>query len=241
MTKLREPYIYLMDLICRLYGEKDYSRFLEAWMPLAYTMAISRSSFKWGAIISKKLSIYIQQAQMRKEGETPTFYMDSYLLDVMCARNIFVGMNLRWQVAEVLIHVYFNILWENEYKKTYSLICDEFIALIYFILFKKEFPRLSAVTKKMISKVGHWYLDENNTYIKVFKATRAPHLLPTHVPDQLVVGEICYQTILQGYNATLVKEKKRAFIPYGFHVGFYMVKENSQAKQEALSQLEFVF
>jgi hypothetical protein len=90
-----EPYIYLMALICRLYGEKDCSRFSKAWMPLAYIVAISGSSFNWGDIISKKLSIWIQQAQTPKEGETPAFYMDSYLLDVMCARNIFVGMNLR--------------------------------------------------------------------------------------------------------------------------------------------------
>jgi hypothetical protein len=90
-------------------------------------------------------------------------------------------------------------------------------------------------------KVGHWYLDERNTYIRVVGDTRAPHLLPMHVPDRLVVGEICYQTILQGYNSTLVKEKKRAFIPYGFHVGFYMVKDTSQEKQEELSQPEFRF
>jgi hypothetical protein len=93
----------------------------------------------------------------------------------------------------------------------------------------------------MISKVGHWYLEETTTYIRVFGATGTPHLLPTHVSDWLVVGEICYQTILQGYNATLVKDKKRAFIPYGFHVGFYMVKDTTQAKQEGLSQLEYRF
>jgi hypothetical protein len=100
---------------------------------------------------------------------------------------------------------------------------------------------IGCAAKKMISKVGHWYLDERDTYIRVFGATRAPHLLPAHVPDRLVVGEICYQTILQGYNATLVKDKKRAFIPYGFHVGFYLVKDTAQAKQEGLSQLEFRF
>jgi hypothetical protein len=128
MTNLREPYIYLMALICRLYGEKDCSRFSEAWMPLAYTVAISGSGFNWGVIISKQLSICIQQAQTPKEGETPIFYMASYLLDVMCARNIFVDMNLSWHVAELPVHVYFSVLWENRYKRSYSLICDEFIA-----------------------------------------------------------------------------------------------------------------
>jgi hypothetical protein len=165
--------------------------------------------------------------------------MASYLLDVMCARNIFADMNMRWHVIELPIHVYFNVLWENRYKSSYSLICDELIARIYFIIFKKECPRQSAATKKMISKVGHWYLDEQDTYIRVLGATKEPHLLQAHVPNRLVVGEICYQTIFQGYNATLVK--KRAFNPYGFHVGFYLFKDTNQAKQEGMSQLKFRF
>jgi hypothetical protein len=45
-----------------------------------------------------------------------------------------------------------------------------------------------------------------------------------------------YPTRLQCF---LVKDKKRAFIPYGFHVGFYLVKDIAQAKQEGLSQLDF--
>jgi hypothetical protein len=53
MTNLRESYIYLMALIYRLYGEKDCSRFSEAWMPLSYTVSIYGRGFNWGAIISK--------------------------------------------------------------------------------------------------------------------------------------------------------------------------------------------
>jgi hypothetical protein len=170
-TNLRELYIYLMDLICWLYGEKYCSRFSEACMPLAYMVAISWRGFNWGAIISKQLSICIQQAQTPKEGETPSFYMDSYLLDVICARNAFFRMNLRWHASELSVHVYFSILLENMYKKSYSLICDQFIVRIHFMLFKKECPRLSVVAKKMISKVCHWYLDERDTYIRVSRAT----------------------------------------------------------------------
>jgi hypothetical protein len=65
--------------------------------------------------------------------------------------------------------------------------------------------------------------------------------LPIYVPDQLVLGKICYQTILQRCNATFVKDKKRAFILYGFHIGFWMVKDTTHAKQLRLSQLEFRF
>jgi len=155
VTKLIEPYIYWMTLIFRRYGEKDCSNFLEAWMPLVYTITISSTSFNWEEIISKQLSTCAQHDQMTKEGERPTFHMASYLLDVICTRNVFADMNLSWHVAELSVHVYFNVLWENWYKKYYALICDEFIACIHFIIFKKECPRLSASTKKMVAKVGH--------------------------------------------------------------------------------------
>jgi hypothetical protein len=165
--------------------------------------------------------------------------MASYLLDVMCTKNVFASMNLSWHIVELPVHVYFRILWENKYKKSYCLICDEFIARIYFTIFKKEYPRLSATAKKMIEKIGHWYLDERDTYIRVFGAIGAPHLLPMHVPNRLVVGKICYHTILQGYNATLVKDNKQEFIPYGFHIGFYLVKDTAQDKKEGINKLEF--
>jgi hypothetical protein len=112
---------------------------------------------------------------------------------LVCTMHVFAGMNLSWHVVELPVHFYFSILWENMYKKSYALICNEFIARIYFILFKKECPRMSVAAKKMISKVGHWYLDEHTTYIRVFRATRKPHFLPAHVPDRIIVGEICYR------------------------------------------------
>ena len=114
---------------------------------MEYTIEIVGCNFNWGEIISKQLSICVQQAQAPKEGEAPTFYMDSYLLDFMCARNIFTSMNPRFHVVYLPVHVYFSMLWENRYKKSYSLICNEFITRIYFILFKNEFPRLSATAK----------------------------------------------------------------------------------------------
>lgn len=55
------------------------------------------------------------------------------------------------------------------------------------------------------------------------------------------MGDIFYHTILKGYNASLVKDKKGYFISYGFHIGFYMVKDIVQEKQEGLNQIEYRF
>ena len=145
----------MMALLCRLHGEKDCSQFSEAWMPLAYTVAISSTSFNCSPIISKQLSTCIWQAQTLKKAEALSLYMASYLLDVICARNVFSGMNLNWHSSKLPVHVYLSILWENRYKKSYSLICDHFITHIYLFLFKKECLRLLDESKKVISKVRH--------------------------------------------------------------------------------------
>jgi hypothetical protein len=52
-TNLRETYIYLMALLCQFHGEKDWSRFSEAWMRLSYTITIFEIGFNWVSIIFK--------------------------------------------------------------------------------------------------------------------------------------------------------------------------------------------
>jgi hypothetical protein len=44
-TSLWETYMYLMILLCRLYREKDCSRFIKAWILLVYTIVMHGKSF----------------------------------------------------------------------------------------------------------------------------------------------------------------------------------------------------
>jgi hypothetical protein len=74
---------------------------IRAQMPLAFTVSISGIGFNWGAIISKQLSTCIRYAQVLKEADTPSFYMASYILDVIYARNFFAWMNLNWHSSEL--------------------------------------------------------------------------------------------------------------------------------------------
>jgi hypothetical protein len=131
-------------------------------------------------------------------------------------------------------------MWENMYKKLYSMICDGFLANLYFVIFRQEFPRISKKTKKLISLIGNLYLEEKCTYFRIFGAIGSPHLLPYYVPNQLDLGKYI-QTILQGFNASFIKDKKRDVIPYGFQLGYYFIKDTTQEKEEGLSHLEYRF
>jgi hypothetical protein len=89
--------------------------------------------------------------------------------------------------------------------------------------------------------IGNQCMEEKHTYIHIYGATIPPHLFSVYVPNRLVVGEICYQFIMKGSNASLAKEKKIVFIPYGFYIGYYVVKNEDHAKQEGQVHLEYRF
>jgi hypothetical protein len=59
--------MYLMALLCHLYGEKDCSRFLDAWFPLAYTLAMMGKIFNWGGIFSNQLGLMIEKVHQAKK------------------------------------------------------------------------------------------------------------------------------------------------------------------------------
>jgi hypothetical protein len=55
---------------------------------------------------------------------------------------------------------------------------------------------------------------EYNTYLRIYKATKAPHFLPRFIPDKLVLQEISYQTMIHGVGATLYRDKKAIWPPF---------------------------
>jgi hypothetical protein len=55
-TMLRTPYQYIMVMLCRLYGEKDASKFTMSLMPLIYYCVDEGSMFNWDDILSTSLT-----------------------------------------------------------------------------------------------------------------------------------------------------------------------------------------
>ena len=81
--------------------------------------------------------------QLKKTQKEHQFYMSSYLLDVMCARQEYPSLGWRWKPNLPPIQVYYKILWENKYKEDYELICKSLFAKIFQILFGEEEPCFS--------------------------------------------------------------------------------------------------
>jgi hypothetical protein len=62
------------------------------------------------------------------------------------------------------------------------------------------------------------------------------------VPNRLILGEIAYQTILHGFNASLFKEdKNKICVPYNFSQRYYHLKDPKLDRQESSAMLYYRF
>jgi len=92
-------------------------------------------------------------------------------------------------------------------------------------------PRFSKKTMRLIKNIGNYYLQEDYTYLRIYGVIASPHIFPKFVPNRLILSEISYQTILQGFNASLAKDaRKITFIPYYIYLGHYVLVECKERK-----------
>jgi hypothetical protein len=93
----------------------------------------------------------------------------------------------------------------------------------------------------IIKNIGDWYLMEHGTYIRIYGATKAPHLLPCFFIDKLVLQEISYQTVIHGVGVTLYHKKKdiRPLLP--LWIGSYSFASLKQAQVEVDTLLSYGF
>jgi len=143
-------------------------------------------------------------------------------------------MGWAWSISNIPVQVYCKDLWENKYKRQYANICYHFFAQAFELILGKPAPILSDEAMQVLSNIGDWYIEKDFTYIRIYGATAAPHLLPKFVLDRLVLREIAYQTILHGFNAFLVKEKLKSFISYSLYIGR---PQHNKAPNKWLKQL----
>lgn len=138
------------------------------------------------------------------------FYVDSYLLDVMCASKEYPSLGWKWTPRLLSIHVYCKILQENIYKEDYDRIYDGLFTSIYQIHFGKEAPCFSPEGQEIVQKYGDWYMAPNGFYIRMLGSSKAMHWLPHFVPYILLLQDYHINLILMVLLLHCIR-KKRAF------------------------------
>jgi hypothetical protein len=240
-TELKTPYQYIVAMLCRLYGKKNASKFTFSLMPLIYYCTNEGLEFNWADILSGNLAEAIAFVKHTPPEKFPEFHMSSYLLDIMCVAHQYPKMCWAWQPTKPSIHIYCKVLWEHKYRTKYHQICNHFFAPLYESIFCAPAPCMTNKALSIIQNIGDWYLMEHGTYIRVYGATKAPHLLPRFVPDKLVLQELAYQTIVHGVGAALYRNKKDIWPSLPLWIGSYCFASLKQAQAEVDTLLSYGF
>ena len=93
----------------------------------------------------------------------------------MCASIECPSLGWKWEPNLPSVYVYCKMIWENNYKEDYELICNGLFSTLYQVIFKEEAPCLSLEGQKIVKEYGDWYMTPDIVYIKIVGSTKPPH------------------------------------------------------------------
>jgi hypothetical protein len=150
-------------------------------------------------------------------------------------------MGWGWQPIDLSIHVYFQVLWDNNYKTKYQNICEHFLAPLYEFIFCTHAPCMIDKAIVVIKIFINWYLMEHGTYIRVYRSIKSCNLLPQFIQDRLVLQEVAYQTIIHGVGGILYRDKKGIWHPLQLYIGICSFSNTKQSHEEVDILLSYHF
>ena len=105
VTKLKKSPMLVFIMLCRLYGEKNPSRFKLSWVPIIRQVLVG-NIFNWAHILSTNLKQEVKKSQRFPPRYFPWFFMSSCLVDVICALTPFPLLSWNQSPAKEPIHLY---------------------------------------------------------------------------------------------------------------------------------------
>lgn len=124
-------------------------------------------------IMHKALRKYLEV----QEGSKPLFYMSAYLLDMVLAMIDFPKLKIKWAVNPIPIHGLFSMLRADNYIPHFYTICDKVMTRVHLTLFGQLPPRISPKAALTIRLLGHWFLEEFFTVVRI-AGNEEVHYLP---------------------------------------------------------------
>ena len=131
-------------------------------------------------------------------------------MDAFYASSSFSTLIWYWDEKSPFMHIYSSDMWENNFIPQDYELRDLFLGSMYFKIFKTNAPMFSEGARELISLYGEWYVGEYFSYIIIW-GSNIFHLLPSIVPNRMVLQEFSYQTVIDGVFPKLSKHNKRAW------------------------------
>lgn len=175
---------------------EDGELFEEKWVTGVYICATKGIIWNWAYLMENSLKSCVRRAKTLSEGEKLAFYMDSYLLDKICAKMEFSGMGwmemdfFYWYTIDA--YTYCKLIWEIGCKGIYAKITEHFISVLYQMVLNSEPPCMFERERTSLLEVVDWFTSVNGTFIRVFNAYRVPQQLSLFVTDKVAMQEDTY-------------------------------------------------
>jgi hypothetical protein len=179
MASLDTHMIYVAMMLCRLFRKKSPTHFPVEWVSIMHEVA-KGYTFNWAKILSDNLAKEITEYKMVKSKGQPTpFYMSTYVMDAICFLTPFPLMNWSWTPTSAEpIHFYHSKLWEEKAKDLFYEICHNVVVPVHVALYGHPPPHISDRIMGNLEKLVDWFIEENFSYIRVFRCSVPPHALP---------------------------------------------------------------
>ena len=92
-------------------------------------------------------------------------YMYAYVLDALCARQEFSGLEWAWSMTETIVNTYFKFLSECSFKGVITWLYDHFVVPVYKMIFKQDPPCMSKEAMEALIGIADWYGSPFDTFI----------------------------------------------------------------------------
>lgn len=138
-------------------------------------------------------------------------YMFTSILDVVYARQEFLGLKLEWSPTETIVNTYCKMLFECSFTGVIVWLSDHFFTLVYKMIFEWDPPYMSTETMEALIDIADWYASPFDTFIRMYSAKKPSHVLPMFALDVLVMQEVAYH-ISARLTATLHQKKKAPWL-----------------------------
>jgi hypothetical protein len=223
-------------MTCRLYGREDTTHFFLQWVPLIHSV-VEGCSFDWAKLLYNSLTSRVTKYRAQKEsGNITSFFMSTYILDVVCFLMPFPLMSWSWTPSEAEpIHIYHSKLWEDKASDFVYEIFNWVMVPLHVTIFCHPPPRISDSIVVNLSSIADWYVEAEFSYLKVFGASVPLNALPLFIPDRLACREISRQTVIGGVSMELKGYSKKVWPPFPIHLNSYSLLDFRHAKAEAVA------
>jgi hypothetical protein len=159
ISTLEPQFKYVVMMTYRLYGREDTTHFFLSWVPLMHTVA-EGYSFNWEKLLFDSLTSRITKYRTQKmNGKVASFFMYTYLMEVVCSMIPFPLMNWSWPPSNAEpVHVYHSKLWEDKALDFVYEIFNWVMVSMHVSIFGNPPPRISDNIMTNLSRVADWYV-----------------------------------------------------------------------------------